>query len=59
MAEISELKKKLKKNTDVTTSRIQILKTKNYSMFKFSNLNREPKHYKKILESIKKNDLTK
>lgn len=60
MAEtISELKKSLKKNTDVSVSKIQILKTKNYKMFKFSTLNREPKHYKKILESIQKNDLTK
>lgn len=56
---ISELKKNLKKDTDVSVSKIQILKTKNYKMFKFSTLNREPKHYKKILESIKKNDLTK
>lgn len=58
MNEISELKKQLTKDNDVFKTNIDVLKTNNYSLFRFSGLNREPKHAKKIVDSINNNDLT-
>jgi hypothetical protein len=46
------------KNNSVIKSDIIIYKTMDYNKFKFSGLNRTPKHFKKIIESIKKGDFT-
>ena len=43
---------------DFEKSNIFIYKTSNYDLFLFDSLNREPKHYGNIVESIKANDYT-
>ena len=54
----------LTKNTETTKevhaveSKVKIYITSDYSIFHFSELNRNPLHYKKVLESIKENDYT-
>lgn len=40
-------------------SDVKIFTSSNYGIFKLNDLNREPSHYKKVLKSIKENDLTK
>jgi len=45
--------------TFATESDVTIWETNDYSKFKFSELNRNPTHFKKVLESIKNNNLTK
>lgn len=41
-----------------TQSKVRIFTTSDYAIFKLSELNRIPGHYKKILESIRENDYT-
>lgn len=41
-----------------TQSEIRIFITNDYDKFELSEYNRDPSHYKKLLESIKKNDYT-
>jgi hypothetical protein len=57
--EVLNLKNILTGDDSISKTSVEILKTSNYKLFNFSTLNRVPKHYSKILESIKKNDLTK
>lgn len=45
-------------NKGVSKTDIVIYKTSDYPKFKFSALNRTPKHFNKIVESIKKGDFT-
>ena len=55
----TDLKNTLTQNTDVETTDTTVFRTKNYTKFKFSPLNRKPTHYEKIRDSIAKRDLTK
>jgi len=41
-----------------TQSEVRIFKTTHYDKFKLSEFNRDPAHYKKLVESIKDNDKT-
>ena len=47
------------KEAHAIQSEVKIFTSSDYSIFKLSDLNREPTHYKKVLKSIKENDYTK
>jgi len=46
------------KEVHATQSKVRIFITSDYTIFKLSELNRVPGHYKKVLESIRENDYT-
>ena len=48
-----------KKKTFAVQSDVRIFVTSEYDEFSLSEFNRDPSHYKKVLESIKKKDYTK
>jgi hypothetical protein len=53
-----QIKSILTEEKGVNETNTKIYQTVNYGLFNLSEFNRKPKHYKKILDSIKKNDMT-